>query len=693
MDPYDPRPTPPRSASEHTLTHRISGLSDIRDYETYEGYTPESDPQSPPLRGRESLLSLQSAYDGAVESPATYAPALPPAAPASYDRVPSSSNSAGAPFPPSNAGAQYPSSYTGVESPADYGGAQSGSAYDDGSSHSGARASSWSSPFSGYGGATAGYEPVPLSSGGSSAPRSRTFPRNASLRRPQPTIQEEPEMMIRESIDLATLVHHAAPMAGSSRTYNPLPEDDGEDADVVFDLTGYLGPATSQDDAFTKKLQEQEASGRLTGGLGVGLSAETTIRESDLLATTPVVDRGILGRSFTRRAPMGRQGTVKALAQSEANKRGAIVEVIVEEEPHGAMASEVDLSVMVGPAVEHNPGGMRRATLPTPAQKTYVVYPQPDWKPFSMRWPYLLFLIVLSLSLGGAQEVLYQVSTYRHLLEFRSPAEIPGFQYFAYKFAPTLVSVTFGVLWQITDFEVRRLEAFYQLSQDDGALADESINVDYVTNFSFLRPFRALYCKHYAVAVSSVTSLLAVSLVPTLGTACIVLNPDRTTRAEHPGDVKFITIHPVWSRFLTVVLFLIAALGCVLFWQLQRRKTGLLSDVKGIAGLASMAVVSHILMDFKDMDVATHKDIHAKLKSRRYVLRNSSLAPDDEIPVTKQEAERYRENHLSQNPHPLMLRGRGCIPFVVGIVLFGALIPVLLFTNANVVTDKAPWVA
>lgn len=117
-----------------------------------------------------------------------------------------------------------------------------------------------------------------------------------------------------------------------------------------------------------------------------------------------------------------------------------------------------------------------------------------------------------------------------------------------------------------------------------------------------------------------------------------------------------------------------------------------MADVKGIAGLASMAVVSHILMDFKDMDVATHQDIHHKLKDHRYVLRNSSLAPDDVNPVSKQELDRHKINHLSENPQPLMLRALGVIPYIAGIGLFMVLIPVFLFTPATAITDKAPWV-
>ncbi|KAG4220032.1 hypothetical protein PC116_g31489, partial [Phytophthora cactorum] len=250
----------------------------------------------------------------------------------------------------------------------------------------------------------------------------------------------------------------------------------------------------------------------------------------------------------------------------------------------------------------------------------------------------------------------------------------------------------YGVLWQNTDFEVKRLEAFYQLSKEGGALAAESINVDYITLFNFTRPFRALQRKHYAVATSSLATLLAVSLVPTLGAAALVVGPDLQIRLSNPDVEKTITISPILSRLLTMTFFVIAVLGCVLFYQLNTRRSGLLSDVKGIAGLASMAVVSHIMMDFKDMDVAKPKDIHHKLKNRRYALRNSSLVPEDFDQVSALSSDKYRDAHLPENPHPLMLRAEGCIPFIVGVLLFLGFIPVFLFTPASVLTSKAPWV-
>lgn len=456
----------------------------------------------------------------------------------------------------------------------------------------------------------------------------------------------------------------------------------------VFDLTSVLGPPTKADEDFVRALQEQEAQGKLTGGLGLGIKTDMTVTGSALLAASPLSEwprnrtLSLLGR------PPSRAETVKRLGQNEANKRGEVIEVVMDNDssPH----TNVDLSLVSGQALAES-GPFLKQTTSAAKSTTEVFYPQPNWKPFSMRWPYLLSLMLLSLGLGAGVEVLYRSSARNPLVTFRSPSEIPASEYFAVKFLPMLVAVSYGVLWQATNFDVMRLEAFYQLSKEGGALAAESINVDYLTQFNLFRPFRALYLRHYAVAVSTVASLLANTLVPTLGAACLVLTPDRDLRIKLPEAEKSILIHHVWSRLLTVVFCIIAFLGFILFYQLQTRRSGLLADVKGIAGIAAMATVSHILMDFKDMDVATHQDIHDSLKNHRYMLRNSSLIPDDLNPLSKAEQDKETKNPLSANPKPLMLRSAGALSLIAAVLLFTVLIPIVLFTPATALTDRAPW--
>lgn len=509
----------------------------------------------------------------------------------------------------------------------------------------------------------------------------------------------------RESIDIA-LLPAAAPIDGAG----------------VRDIASSPGPRGEEDKAWR---QEQELAGHLTGGLGAGFKAPAIqIREADLSSPPSPVMQRMPSRALSfsgRKKSLNRNKTRKVLGQDQANKTGQAVQVIIEEpeadsvlnstNPLQHRDSKMDLSFVAGDMMPIESEELRdlskRSTtyIPQKIARTETFYPNPNWKPISMRWPYLSMLIILSFTLAGCIELLYQHSMKQgHLIKFTKPEEIDGIQYFSIKFLPTLLAVMFGVFWQITDSEVKRLEAYFQLSRENGATGAETLNVDYITSYSFLAPFDALRRRQYAVTVSSIASLLAVSAVPTLCAASIVLSPSRDQRMADPDGEKWIAINPIYSRLNEATLIIIALLGCVLFYQLSMRRSGLLGDVKGIAGLAAMANVSHIIMDFKDMDVATHEDIHRALKNRRYHLQNSALAPiydnnyptgkDDSSRITGQFAADHKDSakyHLSLNPHPLLFRKEGALPFIAGILLFTILLPVVLFQTPDL-TDKAPWV-
>ncbi|KAL9476617.1 hypothetical protein ACSS6W_006458 [Trichoderma asperelloides] len=618
---------------DHHLTHKVSGLSDAGD----------RDPD-PVLRGRESMVSIDSEYDqrrSVVSSPNAY-------------------------------GSQ-------TYSPA----------------------SPWSGSFS-YSGAGGGYAPVPGQPGQPTRTLSKS--RKSSYSAVHQTVPES--IREEEPYDLPLLASAAAmgiSKPASRGRYAAINEEaDDHDAVPAFDFTATLGPLGAHDDEFIKKLQEEESRGHLTGGIGQGFRAGSQVRSGELLSS-PVSAQPGFGRSFSIRNAtkrLNRSETLRHMGQDEANRRGEVIEVIMEE-PVGA-----DLSNIEGPNISS--GGLQQSTYSSYSsassiaekgkeKTTQTFYPECNWKPFSMRWPYLLSLILLSVALAVMQEVLFQMHKKDPLVKFTSPDQVEQGLYFVIKFAPTLLAVIYGVLWQFTDFEVRRLEAFYQLSKEGGAVASESLNIDYVTSVNLYRPFKALWKGHYAVAVSAIATLLAVSLVPTFAAAAVVLTPNRDARMADPNGYKDLNFNSVWSRLLTSTLAVIAVLGCILFYLLQSRKSGLMSDVRGIAGLASMAVVSHILMDFKDMDTASPRDIHNKLKYNRYTLLNSSLAPSEFNSsnlnaVASNEKQKYDDFDLPTNPHPILLRGAGIIPMIIGILLFTGFIPVFLFTPAEVVTNKAPFV-
>ncbi|KAG9236383.1 hypothetical protein BJ875DRAFT_372228 [Amylocarpus encephaloides] len=509
-----------------------------------------------------------------------------------------------------------------------------------------------------------------------------------------------------EEIDMG-LLQNAMPMPFTPQTrYSAVAKEEPDDIGRAnFDLSSFMGPIGTKTDAEWKEINDKEKKGQLTGGLGAGWTPDEIVTRGQFMANTPPTPTTPVGRKFSIRGTRpARAPTLRDLAQSEANKRGKIIEVIVEDQAEAEEDVNDEPIVPMDLSSFENTGTTRTATFDlmkgTGLKKfrketlpvKEVFYPQSNWKPFSMRWPYLSVLILLSVGLAAVQEYLFQKSVKNPLYEFEDAAKLSTWDYFCFKYMPTLAAVSFGILWQITDFEVKRLEAYYQLSKEGGALAAESLNVDYITFFNFLRPVRALRYKHYAVAVSSVATLIAVSAIPTLQSASIILSPDRKFRSEHKMSTKTITIHPVWSRLISVLLLVIAMFGCILVWQLEKRRSGLVADVKGIAGIAAMANKSHILTDFKDLDRATPEEIHKRLKTHRYTLRNSSLAPDSDNTLSQEEQDRYADKKYDANPHPLMLRLFAGIPFIIGMVLFMVFMPLVLFLGPiNSVTENTPW--
>ncbi|KAH7088135.1 hypothetical protein FB567DRAFT_441095 [Paraphoma chrysanthemicola] len=317
---------------------------------------------------------------------------------------------------------------------------------------------------------------------------------------------------------------------------------------------------------------------------------------------------------------------------------------------------------------------------------------QPCWRPFSMSMPWLAMLILIALSLAGLQEFLCQLSLRRvekdpkegGLKSFKKPGELSLTEFFTWKYAPIMTFVFYGILWQMTDFEVKRLEPYYQLSKKSGATAAESLNMDYLTFMSWLVPLRALRHKQYAVIYSSLGTLVASSLVPVLQSASIYTYPPKSERKE--DEPKSVRIDPPWSRAVSASLIFVAISGTALMYAM-RRKSGLQSDPKGIAGIAAMATKSHILTDFRGLDTAPLNKIHKQLRHRRYILHKSSLWQGEFIRNSK---ERIHEH--GTDPRPLMLRKRSGVPFIAFMVCVTASIPIFMFMDsAGIVTEKLPF--
>ncbi|KAK6337816.1 hypothetical protein TWF696_001295 [Orbilia brochopaga] len=317
----------------------------------------------------------------------------------------------------------------------------------------------------------------------------------------------------------------------------------------------------------------------------------------------------------------------------------------------------------------------------------------PNWRPWEMDWPYLTFLNVLTLGLAGVTEYLIQLSDSignKGLLQYQSASEVPIGQWIAWKYVPTVVGVVFGVLWQVTDTEVKRNEPYYQMSKPQGSIAKYSLNVDYFEFLSFLTPFQGLQYRQWAVACSAMCYLISYAVIPNLLGALLdteSFSDDEKSANALKGNYseKYLRVDSQYARPLEAMFALVGVCGICLQILLMRRKSGLVGDVSGIAGIAAMANKSHILMDFKGLDEADERQIHDHLSKRRYRLHKMSLYLGADVAMADRPEfhESKRKKIKKESPNHPIFTLLTAIPFAVFLGFVLAIMPILSFADSG----------
>ncbi|KAF3924455.1 hypothetical protein AA313_de0210174 [Arthrobotrys entomopaga] len=316
----------------------------------------------------------------------------------------------------------------------------------------------------------------------------------------------------------------------------------------------------------------------------------------------------------------------------------------------------------------------------------------PNWRPWEMDWPYLTFLNVLTLTLVGMTEYLFQLSESigtKGLLQYENARQIPIAQWIAWKYIPTIVGVIFGVLWQVTDTEVKRNEPYYQMSKPSGAIAKYSLNVDYFEFLSFLTPIQGLRYRQWAVTCSAVCYFISYAIIPNLLGSLLNTNGfEGKEIQENFPNTTYLTVDPQFARPLEAMLALVGVVGICLQILIMRRKSGLVGDVSGIAGIAAMANKSHILMDFKGLDEADEEQIHEHLSKRRYRLHKMSLYLGADVAVEDRPQLHETKMHKKkgqrrESPNHIIFSPLTAIPFAIFLVAILAIMPVLSYTASG----------
>ncbi|KAL1593815.1 hypothetical protein SLS60_010547, partial [Paraconiothyrium brasiliense] len=93
---------------------------------------------------------------------------------------------------------------------------------------------------------------------------------------------------------------------------------------------------------------------------------------------------------------------------------------------------------------------------------------------------------------------------------------LPLSRTFMYQYFPTILAVIFSIFWAWIDLETKRLEPYYRLSEEKGALGKDSLLLSYPFGFVPMVPVKAFRQRHWPVFWASFALLLVTwGLVPT----------------------------------------------------------------------------------------------------------------------------------------------------------------------------------
>jgi hypothetical protein len=135
-----------------------------------------------------------------------------------------------------------------------------------------------------------------------------------------------------------------------------------------------------------------------------------------------------------------------------------------------------------------------------------------SWKAFSLRWPYLSALLLLSIILLAGIESLRQTSIRNNGLHHLGTSNLSTAQNVVYSYIPTAIAVIYSTLWSYIDADARRLEPYIQMRSAQSPA--NYLFLDYIFESAFETPIRASCRRHWALAAISTTFLFISLILP-----------------------------------------------------------------------------------------------------------------------------------------------------------------------------------
>ncbi|KAI9926325.1 hypothetical protein ASPWEDRAFT_163838 [Aspergillus wentii DTO 134E9] len=148
---------------------------------------------------------------------------------------------------------------------------------------------------------------------------------------------------------------------------------------------------------------------------------------------------------------------------------------------------------------------------------------RPGWRPFALRPPYLFFITGFFFLMLLALEAMRRYSSYNGgLVFFFDTANVSPAESFAYNYVPIIVALVLVNLWTFIDFDVLRLEPYFQLSRSKGTPA-ATLFINYNFGQSFLTPITSARRGHWIVLLVSIVTMFIRMFLPALQSTLLEL--------------------------------------------------------------------------------------------------------------------------------------------------------------------------
>ncbi|OCK82132.1 hypothetical protein K432DRAFT_473357 [Lepidopterella palustris CBS 459.81] len=173
-----------------------------------------------------------------------------------------------------------------------------------------------------------------------------------------------------------------------------------------------------------------------------------------------------------------------------------------------------------------------------------------SWKPVTLKAPFLISILLTSLSLIAVVQFLI-ISSGRNggILFATNINALPINRSFAYLYLPTVIAVIYSFLWSWIDLDAKRLEPFFQLSQNGGASAKDSLLLQYQFDTIALVPLKAIRRRHWPVfSASAVMVLVFWGITPSQSGIFAIQTVTRTNPVPMLRSTDYLTVGQQMQR-------------------------------------------------------------------------------------------------------------------------------------------------